>query len=184
MQAGGSQVVEGDDAVLVAAARDGDIDAFELLVRRHQAAVYGLALRLLGSEADAQDAVQDGFVQAWRGLARFRGDSAFATWMYRIVTNRCLNILATRRPAEPLSDDHADARDDPAEAAADRERMQAVAAAVLRLGPEQRAALVLREFQGLSYDDISDVLGVSMAAVKGRIHRARLLLVEELSAWR
>jgi len=170
--------------VLVAAARDGDGDAFELLVRRHQGAVYGLALRMLGSEADAQDAAQDTFVQAWRALARFRGDSAFSTWLYRIVTNRCLNILARRRPADALSDDHADRRDDPAEIAVGRERMHAVAAAVLRLGREQRAALVLREFQGLSYDEIAAVLGITVAAVKGRIHRARLLLVEELGAWR
>jgi len=177
-------VVGVDDLVLVAAARDGDGDAFALLVRRHQGAVYGLALRMLGSEADAQDAAQDSFVQAWKGLARFRGDSAFATWLYRIVTNRCLNILAKRRPTDALTDDHADARGDPVEAAAGRERMHAVAAAVLRLGPEQRAALVLREFQGLPYDEIADVLGVSVAAVKGRIHRARLLLIEELGAWR
>jgi len=170
--------------VLVAAARDGGSDAFELLVRRHQGAVYGLALRMLGSQADAQDAAQDSFVQAWNALARFRGDSAFASWLYRIVTNRCLNILASRRPTDVLSADYASARDDPAEAAIDRERMHAVAAAVLRLAPEQRAALVLREFQGLSYDEIAEILGVSLSAVKGRIHRARLLLVEELGAWR
>jgi len=178
------RVVEVDEVVLVAAARDGDDDAFALLVRRHQGAVYGLALRMLGSEADAQDAAQDSFVQAWKALARFRSDSAFATWLYRIVTNRCLNILAKRRPTDALTDDHADDRDDPVEVAAGRERMHAVAAAVLRLGPEQRAALVLREFQGLPYDEIAEVLGVSVAAVKGRIHRARLLLIEELGAWR
>jgi len=178
------RVFEIEDVVLVAAARDGDPDAFELLVRRHQGAVYGLALRMLGSEADAQDAAQDSLVQAWRALARFRGDSAFATWMYRIVTNRCLNILAKRRPTDALSDDHVNARDDPAEAALGRERMHAVAAAVLQLAPEQRAALVLREFQGLSYEEVAEVLGVSVAAVKGRIHRARLLLMEELGAWR
>lgn len=184
MQTRAIRVVEVDDVVLVAAARDGDADAFEMLVRRHQGAVYGLALRMLGSEADAQDAAQDSFVQAWKALARFRGDSAFATWMYRIVTNRCLNILAKRRPTDALSDDHVDARGDPAAAAVGRERMHAVAAAVLRLAPEQRAALVLREFQGLSYDDIAVVLRISVAAVKGRIHRARLLLMEELGAWR
>ncbi len=184
MQTRAIRVVEVGEAVLVAAARDGDSDAFEVLVRRHQGAVYGVALRMLGSEVDAQDAAQDAFVQAWSALARFRGDSAFSTWLYRIVTNRCLNILAKRRPSDPLADELVDARDDPAELAAGRARMQAVGAAVLRLGPEQRAALVLREFQGLSYDEIADVLGVTVAAVKGRIHRARLGLVEELGAWR
>lgn len=184
MQTGGPRVVAVDDAVLVAAAREGGSDAFELLIRRHQGAVYGLALRMLGSEADAQDAAQGAFVQAWRGLAHFRGESAFSTWMYRIMANRCLNLLAQRRPMDALSDDLADGRDDPAEVVAGRARMQAVAAAILRLGPDQRAALVLREFQGLSYAEIAEVLGVSVAAVKGRIHRARLLLIEELGAWR
>ena len=95
-------VVRVADRVLVDAARAGDVEAFEVLVRRHQGRVYRVALRLLGSDADAQDAAQETFIRAWRGLGRFRGESAVSTWLYRIVTNRCLNVIAARRPAESL----------------------------------------------------------------------------------
>lgn len=88
-----------DDRVLVRAAQSGDLDAFEVLLRRHQTPVYRVALRMLRSEADAQDASQEAFVQAWKSLDRFRGDSSFATWMYRIITNRSLNLIARRRAA-------------------------------------------------------------------------------------
>lgn len=81
------------------AAQSGDLDAFEVLLRRHQTPVYRVALRMLRSEADAQDASQEAFVQAWKSLDRFRGDSSFATWMYRIITNRSLNLIARRRAA-------------------------------------------------------------------------------------
>lgn len=98
-------IVEVDDRLLVGAARRGGLQAFEVLVRRHETPVYRLALRMLGSEADAEDATQEAFVQAWRSLARFRGDSAFATWMYRIVTNRTLLVLALDdRPGAPRRD--------------------------------------------------------------------------------
>lgn len=176
-------IVEADDPLLVGAARRGDLEAFEVLVRRHQVPVYRLALRMLGSEADAEDAAQEAFVQAWRSLARFRGDSAFATWMYRIVTNRCLNALAARRPVEGLADRHSAPDGDPSEIAERRARFQAVAGGIMTLPPDQRAALVLREFQGLSYEEVAGVLGVSLAAVKGRIHRARLGLIGVVAAW-
>ena len=83
-------MLEASEAVLLAAARDGDVAAFGLLVGRHQVAVYRVALRMLGSHADAEDVAQETFVQAWRSLACFRGHSAFGTWLYRIVTNRSL----------------------------------------------------------------------------------------------
>ncbi len=155
-----------------------------MLVRRHQTAVYRVALRLLGSAADAEDATQDAFVQAWRGLGGFRGQSAVSTWLYRIVTNRCLNMLAARRPIEPLEFEVASSSRDPAQVAEQHERFAAVAGAVSALPAEQRAALVLRDFEGLSYEEIAHVLGVSMAAVKGRIHRARLTVLKEASTWR
>lgn len=176
-------IVEVDDRLLVGAARRGDLEAFEVLVRRHQGPVYRVALRMLGSEADAEDAAQEAFVHAWRSLARFRGDSAFATWIYRIVTNRCLNAMAARRPVEALVDLYSDPGGDPVDVAERRARLQAVAAGILTLPPDQRAALVLREFQGLAYEDVAEVLGVSLAAVKGRIYRARIGLIKVMSGW-
>jgi len=183
----GVVVVGVDDRVLADTARAGDVEAFAVLVRRHQAAVYRVALRILGSTSDAEDAVQEAFVQAWRGLARFRGESAVSTWLYRIVTNRCLNVLAARRPTEPLDFEVPAADGDPALIAEHHERFAAVARVVGALPAEQRAALVLRDFEGLSYDEVGEVLGVSLAAVKGsrgRIHRARLMVLKEASAWR
>lgn len=153
-------------------------------MRRHQGAVYRVALRMLGSEADAEDVAQETFVQAWRSLARFRGHSAFGTWLYRIATNRALNALAARRETASLDDSVIAALADPAEALADpaetlerRERLRAVTKGLLMLAPEQRALLVLRELEGLSYAQIAEVLSISPTAVKGRMHRARLALV-------
>lgn len=170
-------VLEGDEGVLVGAALAGDLDAFEALVRRHQAPVYRVALRMVGAAADAEDVAQETFVQAWRSLASFRAHSTFATWLYRIATNRSLDLLAKRRPSEGLEHLGGDADLDPAAVLARRERTASVLDAVLALPPEQRATLVLREFEGLPYAEIGEVLGISLAAVKGRIHRARRALI-------
>src|SRR5215212_2279800 len=97
-------VVDVDDRILVRGARAGDLDAFETLVRRHQASVYRVALRMLASDADAQDVTQDTFVRAWQALRRFREQSAVGTWLYRIVTRRSLDVLAARRHATVLDD--------------------------------------------------------------------------------
>ena len=173
-----------DDAILVQAARDGDVDAFEVIVRRHQAGVYRVALRMLGSRADAQDVTQDTFMRAWRGLARFRSDSAVSTWLYRIVTRRCLDVLGSRRSTEHLEEDVQTIATDPSESTEQRERLRAVTGAIAMLPPEQRAALVLREFEALSYQEVADVLGTTVAAVKGRIHRARIAVLNQTAAWR
>ncbi len=172
-----------NDRILLQAAQDGDLDAFEALVRRHQAAVYRVAFRMLRSEVDAQDATQDTFVRAWRGLKRFRRESAVSTWLYRIVTRRCLDMIAARRPTEDRQIE-LDAGVDPADTAEQRERLRAVTRAIAGLPGEQRAALVLREFEGLSYDQVADVLNTSVPAVKGRIHRARLAVLKQTTAWR
>lgn len=176
-------IVQTDDAILVQAVQDGDLDAFEALVRRHQATVYRIALRLLGSSADAQDATQDTFVRAWRGLHKFRFDSAVSTWLYRIVTRRCLDLMAARRPTENLEELELETpNSDPDETVQQRERLAAVTRAIALLPGEQRAALILREFEGLSYQQVADVLGITVPAVKGRIHRARLAVISQTAA--
>lgn len=174
-----------DERFLVRAAQRGDLDAFGELMRRHEQPTYRLALRMLGSPAEAEDAAQDAFLRAWKALPKFQGTSSFSTWLYRITTNRCLNIIDARRPSEPLDETRAgDRRDDPASRAQERERMSALTASIGGLPAEQRAALVLREFEGLSYEDIADVLQISLAAVKGRIHRARAQIALDLAAFR
>jgi RNA polymerase sigma-70 factor, ECF subfamily len=172
-----------EDSILVRAAQDGDVDAFEELVRRYQTSIYRVALRMLGSRADAQDAVQDTFVRAWRSLPRFRHDSAISTWLYRIVTRRALDKIASRRSTGRLDEVEIEAGPDPAQTAEHQERFRAVRRAIADLPPEQRAALVLREFEGLSYQEVAQVVGASVPAIKTRIHRARLTIIQQTSSW-
>ena len=163
------------------AAQGGDTAAFEQIVRRHQAAVYRVGLRMLGSRADAEDVTQDTFVRAWRSLDRFRAQSALNTWLYRIVTRRCLDAIAARRATEQLDAASSESgADEPAGIVEQREQLEAVTRAIAGLPAEQRAALVLREFEGLSYDELADVLGTSVASIKGRLHRARLTVLRTI----
>ncbi len=166
------------------AAQQGDLRAFEALVRRYRSPVYRIALRMLGDAAAAEDAVQDAFLRAWLALPEFRAESSIGTWLYRIVTNRCLNVLRAERPVQPLEDDQVVAAARPEELAQQQAELGALRRAILRLTPEQRAAFVLRELEGLSYEEIAEVLGATVPAIKGRIHRARLELVEAMRQWR
>lgn len=177
-------LVDVDDGILVRAATTGDLDAFETLVRRYQAPVYRVALRMLGSDADAQDATQDTFVRAWQSLGRFRGESSVGTWLYRIVTRRSLDVLAARRHAAVLDDRQPARAGDPAAAAEQRHRLQAVTRELAALPPDQRAALVLREFEGLPYEQIAEILDTTIPAIKGRIHRARVSVLKHTRDWR
>ena len=172
-----------EDSILVRAAQNGDVDAFEELVRRYQTSIYRVALRMLGSRADAQDAAQETFVRAWRALPRFRHDSAISTWLYRIVTRRALDKIASRRTTGTLDELDLEAGPDPAQAAEHQEQLRAVRQAIAKLPPEQRAAIVLREFEGLSYQEVAQVLGASVPAIKTRIHRARLTIIQQTTSW-
>lgn len=179
---------EDDDHLLAVRAGEGDEEAFETLVRRHGAAMLGLATRLLGTRSEAEDAVQDCFVTAWRKLPEFRGDSAFRTWIHRIVTNRCLNLLRSRRPVhsldsvpEPAAPEH---QVSPARAAESHAAVRALSGALTGLSPEQRVCWVLRELEGQAYDTIAETVGISPQAVRARVFRARRYLTEAMAAWR
>jgi RNA polymerase sigma-70 factor (ECF subfamily) len=177
-----------DEVWLTARAAEGDETAFEVLVRRHSPVLLQLAHRLLGSSSDAEEAVQDAFVSAWRRLPEFRGDSAFLTWMYRIVTNSCMNRLRGRKPSTGLDEVPEQAAPDhfssPARAAETQAAMRDLSRVLAELTPQQRACWVLRELHGQSYDDIARATGVTPDAVRGRIFRARRYLMEAMSAWR
>jgi RNA polymerase sigma-70 factor (ECF subfamily) len=171
---------------LVAAARAGDRAAFEGLVRATNADVYTLALRLTGDEEDARDVTQEAYLRAYKGLHRFRGDAQFSTWMYRITANCASTLLAGRRRRRhdelpddmPLADQHPD--NDPvamAEAGMLRSR---VSEALEELPPKLRAVVVLRDVYDLSHEAIAEELGISEAAAKVRLHRARRKLRERL----
>jgi RNA polymerase sigma-70 factor (ECF subfamily) len=177
-----------DDQTLVARAAEGDAPAFEALVRRHQRALFGLAVRMVGNRTDAEDVVQESFIAAWRRLPEFRGDAAFSSWMYRIVTNRCVTLTRRRRETVPLESETqglaASPGAEPAAATEGGARLAALGTALAGLPPEQRACWVLRHLHGLGYTEIGEILGVEPGAVRGRIHRARKHLAEVMRPWR
>lgn len=175
--------------LLVRRARKGDADAFEALMAPHERKIYFLCLRMLGNREDALDCAQEAMLRIWRSMATYRGEAAFTTWMYRIATNACLDMLRRQkaRPAVPLetfletnvlaSDD----RDGPVEQAEASARKQAIEQGLARLSDTLRAAIVLRDVQGLSYEEISGVLDTPVGTVKSRINRARERLREILA---
>ncbi|MEU9182357.1 sigma-70 family RNA polymerase sigma factor [Streptomyces sp. NPDC048550] len=177
-----------DDSVLAIRASEGDEDAFAVLVRRHSSRLLALAQHLLGNRADAEDAVQEAFISAWRRLPEFRHSAAFGTWMYRIVTNRCLNSLRHRPHPLPLDTvpepPAADANGSPPKAAETDAATAALTQALLELGPELRVCWVLRELHGLHYEEIAHVVGSSEQTVRGRLFRARRALMEAMRPWR
>jgi RNA polymerase sigma-70 factor (ECF subfamily) len=179
-----------DDATLLARARDGDLDAFGDLVRRYEHRVRGVLRRLLDDDRDIEEATQDVFVQAWRALARFRGESAVFTWLYRIAVNEALMRRRRRRVAVVELDEAAERRlsqdselSEPEAAAGDAAVREFLLARLRALPFEYRAPLVLRDLEGLSNEEVADVLGLSVPAAKSRIHRARLRIRAELDAW-
>lgn len=169
---------------LARAAAKGDIDAFETLLGLYQNKVYGLALRMCGSEEDAWDVAQEAFLAAWRALPGFRGESGFSTWLYRLTANAAIDCLRRekKRWGElsieggelPLS--LPDAGPSPQEAAEGGELRAAVNAALARLTDQHRTVLILRELQELSYEEIAGALGLDLGTVKSRISRARKAL--------
>ncbi len=166
---------EADDRALVEAFQRGRHEAFDLLVERHRRTVYQLCFRFVGNHEDAADLAQDVFVRAFKGLAAFKGASSVRTWLYRVSVNVSLNRVTSRRPAmEPLdaverADQHAV---DPLEAVAREQRLARVRQAIRRLPPKQRATLVLRVYQDLSYEEIARVLGGTTGAVKANFFHA------------
>lgn len=176
-----------DDVTLVARARDGDLGAYEQLVRRYQGPLYRLALRMLSSSADAEDVVQEVFLTAWRRMGQLREDAAFVGWLYRSATNRCLNVLRARRPLVPVEPDQHPAAEPstlPDRAAETSAQLAALTAALGLLTGEQRASWLLREVHGRSYEEIAEAIGTSTTAVRGRIARARAQLAEVMAPWR
>jgi RNA polymerase sigma-70 factor, ECF subfamily len=173
-----------DDLTLVVRAQEGDVRAFEILARRHQRALYRLAVRLTGDPAEAADALQEALLDAWRNLDRFRGDAAFSTWMYRIVTNRCVAALRRRRPVpEADAGTYVAASDFPEQAADLDVELAALGRAVLDLPDDQRVCWVLRELEGMGYAEIVEITGVGDVAVRGRVYRARVRLAEVMRVW-
>lgn len=181
-----------DEQVLVRQAQSGRLSAFGELYERHRSKIYRSTIRILRNPQDAEDAVQQSFQRAFTNLNRFRGDSAFATWMTRIAINEALMMLRRRRVTTPLFETHndgvtptspvepADNHPTPEEAYAAKESCAVVTHAISRLGKNLRSVALLRELQGLSTAEIAGRLGLTVTAVKARVFHARRRLRKHL----
>ena len=165
-----------NEAAAVHAARRGERAAFEWLVRRHQQRALAVAIGVLHNVEDARDACQEAFLRALRGLDRFDGQSRFSTWLYRIVVNLCIDRLRHKPAPSVALDDVAGALaadDDPFRTVAGLELGGRIGAALAALSPAHRTALVLREVQGLSYQEIAEAMQCSPGTVMSRLFNAR-----------
>jgi len=172
-----------DEQALIGSARKGDARAFNQLVLRYQSMAYNVAYRILGDPDAAADATQDAFLSAFKAMRKFRGGS-FKAWLLRIVTNACYDQLRAkqRRPTSSLDDlpvevDHTNYLHDPAEQPDEfverRELSALIQAGISTLPIEQRIILVLSDVQGMSYQEVSEVTGISLGTVKSRLSRGR-----------
>ena len=189
-----------DDRELLTRAQAGDMTAFEALVGRHEEKVYGLALRMTRSEADAAEITQDTFLSAYQHLAEFRGEAAFGSWVHRIAANNALMRLRRQRVVDMVSDDAlagpeftergslADGPESDWSKRADDKILEdelgrAIQTATDALPEGYREVFLLKDVEGLSYEEISEMVGISIPAVKSRLHRARLALREAIDAF-
>lgn len=184
-----------EEQALIARLRRRESEAFTELVRLYQHRVFGLLLRMVGQPDEAEELAQEVFVNVYRGFESYRGDASLRTWIFRIATNQAKNRLKylSRRRAglQESLDDHADEsafmplgepvpRPDRAAEGAEMERV--VAAALASLDPEHREVLVLRDIEGLAYDELAQVLGLAEGTVKSRLFRARYALKQRIAA--
>ncbi len=185
---------EPSDRQLVARAKRGDKRAFDILVLKYQHRIIGLVGRFIKDQDEVQDVTQEAFVKAYRALPRFRGDSAFYTWLYRIAINTSKNHQVSRSRRPPSTDidiDDGEFRDDsavlrdigsPEESLAKEQLEGVIYRAIDDLPEELKVALTLREFEGLSYEDIAEVMECPVGTVRSRIFRARDAIEKKITA--
>ncbi len=185
-----------EDAIIVRAFQGGDGAVFDELVLKHQHKLFNLCYRLMGDYQDANDAAQETFMKVYRSLKKFRFESAFSTWLYRIAVNICKNklkSLAYRQKKRTISLDNPgspgngappmeihDQTHSPAEELETKQRMRAIQEAINMLPPEQKEMVTLRDIHGFSYEEIVEITGTALGTVKSRLARARLDLRKRL----
>jgi len=176
-----------DETFLLARARQGDLPAFEEIVRRYQRRVYGVALRIVRSHAVADDVAQEAFLRAWQSLERFELGRPFGPWVCRIAANQAVNHLRSPRSREdPLPEGHGETRAtgrSPLDAVLDTEAQQVLNAALESLPVEQRAVFVLRAVEEMSYAEIAETLELSPGTVMSRLFRAREKLARAVAPY-
>ena len=178
-----------NDSALVAECLAGTPGAFDLIVERYRRPIYQVCYRFVGNHEDASDLSQDVFLRAYRGLKNFRGQAALSTWLYRIGVNVCLNRVSTKKPLDSTTNEPIETQnlidatnDSPAERLMREEQSARVRAAIARLPDKQRATLILRTYHELSHQEIADILGSSVGAVKANFFHALANLKKILDA--
>jgi len=184
-----------DEKALVARAVDGDQEAFRLLLREYQTAVYNLAFRILRGKEDAEDASQEVFVKVHKALHQYDPRYAFRSWIFRITHNLCIDMIRRRKPPalsinSPIATSEGEVEwdlpdvdaVDPLEAVTALEEKNMIEEAIEKLGPTLRSAITLRHIEGLRYDEIAKILDIPLGTVKVRIFRARELLAKLLAS--
>ena len=174
---------------LIARLQARDEAAFEELIRKYEKKVYSLCARMCGNAEDAEEAAQDAFLALWRGIDRFRQESSLSTWIYRLASNACIDLMRRKKKGagsvslddEELFVDAVDPAPQPHEEAERRETQRLLQEGLLSLPAEYRSILLLREIEGLSYSEISAALDLELGTVKSRISRGRTLLRNFLS---
>jgi RNA polymerase sigma-70 factor (ECF subfamily) len=185
-----------EDAILIRAFRDGDKAAFDKLVLKHKDRVFNLCYRLLGDYEEANDSAQETFIKIYGSLKKFRFESAFSTWLYRIAVNTCKNKLKSKafrqkRKMIPMDNPVSGNRNQPSREIQDesqspamelekKERMRAIQEAINALPPEQREVVTLRDIEGFSYGEVAEITGFNLGTVKSRLARARQDLRKKL----
>lgn len=177
-----------DDAELVARSLKQDHEAFGQLIDRHATAIVNLAYRMVGNRAEAEDLAQETFLSAFKALSTFRADAKFSTWLYRIASNKCKDWLRVKRPGQGLQDVEGEESLDahvaedrtPEQLLSQQQVAQELEQAIQRLPPLYREAFVLKHIEGLSYEEMQDILGVNGDTLKMRVYKGRLQLSREL----
>ncbi len=179
-----------EEQALVLRSKAGDRSAYEVLVRHNADRLYAVVLRFSASEADAEEATQEAFLRAWRSIDRFRGDARFFTWLYRIGVNEAKRILERRPPSGSVLSVEGQAIEDiateapgPQSRAESTELREILDDALRRLPEKYRAAVVLRDVEGLSTSEAAEILGLREAAFKSRLHRGRMELRADIAAY-
>jgi len=185
-------IVSEQEQLLIERAKSGDVESFETLIRNHQSYAYNIAYRMIGNEEDAKDAAQEALIKVFKNLKAFKGDSAFSTWLYRIVMNSCKDLLRKRKPNEISIDKtyetdegevHMELQDDsndPVTLYEQSEVRVTIESALEELPDNYKSVVVLREIQGLSYDEIAEIEDIPVGTVRSRINRGRRILREIL----
>jgi RNA polymerase sigma-70 factor (ECF subfamily) len=168
--------IDDDPALTVASARTGDLAAFEALMRGHERMVLVTALRLLGSMEDAKDASQEVFLRLYRNLGKVQSAGNIGGWLYRVTVNVCYDMGRKRVSSVPVESapDIAERSENPQELVTSAERRRAIELSLRHLAPKERDALVLRDLEGLSTEEVARVLGASEATVRSHVSKARV----------